>query len=134
MKPGVLQKVKKLVEEVKVVYVATANKKGVPHIAASEGMAFLNKDQIVFRAWFCLKTVQNLGENPKLTLAVLDPKTQEGYQLTGEIDRIEKGAMLDGFAPGKEKRGLPQAEHQLFIRIQEISELTSGPHSDEFLR
>jgi general stress protein 26 len=57
MKPGILQKMKKLVQDVKVVYVATANKKGVPHIAASEGMAFLNEDQIVFRAWFCLKTV-----------------------------------------------------------------------------
>jgi predicted pyridoxine 5'-phosphate oxidase superfamily flavin-nucleotide-binding protein len=134
MKPGILQKVKKLVQQVKVVYVATADKRAVPHIAASEGLTFLNKGQIVFRAWFCLRTVQNLEENPKLTLAVLDPETQEGYQLTGEINRIEKGAMLDGFVPGKEKRGLPQAEHQLFIHIQEISELTSGPHSDEFLR
>ena len=35
-----VQKIKDLVEKVKTVYVATADKKGVPHIAAAEGMAF----------------------------------------------------------------------------------------------
>jgi len=135
MEPRILKKVEALVRKVKVVYVATANKGGSPHIAASEGLAFVGGDQIFFRAWFCLKTVENLQENPKLSLGILDTETQEGYQLMGEMERIEKGAILNGFSPEQEKRwaGYPQAEHQLFIRIREISPLTSGPHSDEFL-
>ena len=135
MEPEKVQKIKNLVKKVKTVYVATANKEGVPHIAAAEGMAFADGDQVVFRAWFCLKTVENLQENPKLSLGILDTETQEGYQLTGEMERIEKGAILNGFSPEQEKRwaGYPQSEHQLFIRIREISPLTSGPHSDEFL-
>jgi general stress protein 26 len=103
MATGILEKVKKLVQKVKVVYVATANREGIPHIAASKGMAFI-EDQIVFRAWFCLKTVENLRENPKLSLAVLNAKTKEGYQLLGEVERIEKGAILDGYTPEEEKR------------------------------
>jgi general stress protein 26 len=99
MEPGIFGRVKKFAQKVKVVYVATANKKGIPHLAASEGMTFVDQDRIFFRAWFCLRTVENLLENPRLSLGILDPKTQEGYQLLGEMERIEKGAILDGYAP-----------------------------------
>lgn len=135
MKRGMLKKVKRLVQEVKVVYVATSDKEGVPHLAAAEGMTFPKEGQIVFRAWFCLKTVENLVTNPKLSLAILHPVTGEGYQILGEIERVEKGAFLDGFRPEEEKKwaGYPQAEHQLSIRIEKVSSLTSGPHSDEFI-
>jgi general stress protein 26 len=134
MDPEILEKVKRMVQKVKVVYVATANREGVPHIAAAEGIAFM-EDEIVFRAWFCPKTVENLRENPQLSLAVLSPKTKEGYQLFGVVERIEKGAILDGYAPGEEEEwsGYPQAEHQLYIRVKAVSQLTSRGHSDEFL-
>lgn len=136
MEPAVLERIKKLLQKVKIVYVSTANKKGVPHIAVEEGMVFLNKDQVFFRAWFCFKTLDNLRENPAISLAFLDPKTKQGYQLSGKMEKIEKGAILNGFAPAKEKgwADYPQAEHQLLIRIQEISLLAAGPHSDEFLQ
>jgi predicted pyridoxine 5'-phosphate oxidase superfamily flavin-nucleotide-binding protein len=135
MEKGLLDKVRKLVRGVKVVYVATANREGAPHIAASEGMTFVDGDRIVFRAWFCIKTVGNLRENPRLSLAVLNTETGEGYQLLGELERIERGAMLNGFAFEKEGEwaGYPQAEHQLHIRITAISHLTSGAHSDEVI-
>ena len=135
MEPGILGSVKKLAQKVKVVYIATADKEGIPHLAASEGMTFVDRDRIFFRAWFCLRTVENLRENPRLSLAILDPKTLEGYQILGEMEGIEKGAILDGYAPETEKRwaGLPQTEHQLLIRVKEVLHLTSGPHSDESL-
>ena len=135
MQRELLEKVKKLVEKVRTVYLASSNKEGAPHIAASDGMAFFDGDRVIFKAWFCLRTVQNLQENPKLSLAVLDSKTQEGYQLLGEVEQIEKGAILNGYVPEKEKEwgGYPQAEHQLLIRIRKISHLTSGAHSDEFV-
>ena len=133
MEPGILEKVRKLAQGAKVVYVATANKEGVPHIAAEKGMAFHDEDRIIFRAWFCLKTVENLQENPKISLAVLDPKTHEGYQILGVTESVEKGAMLDGFASEKDRGGFPQVEYQLYIRIQAISHLTPGAHSDEFI-
>ena len=130
-----VQKIKDLVEKVKTVYVATADKEGVPHIAAAEGMAFSDGDQVVFRAWFCLKTVENLHENPRISLGILDPVTGEGYQLLGKMERVETGAVLNGFTPQMEKdwKGYPQIEHRLSIRIEKISHLTIGAHSDEFL-
>ena len=135
MEPEILGRVKKLARKAKVVFVATANKKGIPHLAASEGVTFVDGDRIFFRAWFCLRTVENLRENQRLSLAILDPKTLKGFQILGEMERIEKGAILDGYAPETEKKwvGLPQAEHQLLIRVKEILHLTSGPHSDEAL-
>ena len=52
MKRGMLEKVKRLVQEVKVVYVATSDKEGVPHLAAAEGMTFAKEGEIVFRLLF----------------------------------------------------------------------------------
>ncbi len=136
MKKAMLEKVRKLVQEVRVVYVATSDKEGIPHIAAAEGMSFAKEDRIVFKAWFCLKTVENLGQNPRLSLAILHPETGQGYQILGEIERIERGAVLDGYRPGEETKwaGYPQAEHQLLIRVEKVSSLTSGPHSDQFIQ
>ena len=135
MKKAMLEKARKLIQEVGVVYVATSDREGVPHIAVAEGMTFTKEDRILFKAWFCLKTVANLGENPKLSLAVLHPRTREGYQILGEVEQIEKGAILDGFRLEEEKKwsGYPQAEHQLSIRIEKVSLLTSGPHTDQFV-
>ncbi len=135
MKRETLEKVEKLVKRVGTVYIATADRTGTPHIAASEGMTFTQDGDILFKAWFCLKTVANLAKSKKLSLAVLDPKTQEGYQILGEIRRIDRGAMLDGYGPGREKEwaGYPQAEHQLLIDPKKISSLTSGPHSDQWI-
>ena len=130
-----VQKIKELVEKVKTVYVATADKEGVPHIAAAEGMAFSDGDRVVFRAWFCLKTVENLHENTRISLGIVDPATGEGYQLLGKMERVETGAVLNGFTPQMEKdwKGYPQIEHRLSIRIEKISHLTTGAHSDEFI-
>ena len=135
MERETLEKVKKLVQKLGIVYLATADKKGTPHIAASEGMTFTKEGKILFKAWFCLKTVENLAMNRKLSLAILNPKTQEGYQVLGEIERIHKGAILNGNGSDQEEKwaGYPQAEHQLLIRVQKIASLTSGPHSDEFV-
>ena len=132
----ILEKIKQLVKKVGTVYIATADREGTPHIAASEGMTFTKEGQVVFKAWFCLKTVENLEKNRKLSLAILNPKTREGYQILGEIERIDRGAILDGYGSGNEKKwaGFPQAEHQLLIQVQKISSLTSGPHSDEFIQ
>ena len=131
----ILEKVKRLVRKSGIVFLATTDRKGTPHIAASEGMTFTEDGKALFKAWFCLKTIENLSENGKLSLAILNPKTKEGYQILGEIERIDRGAILDGYGPDNEEKwaGYPQAEHQLLIRVQKVASLTSGPHSDEFI-
>ncbi len=135
MEKGTIENVKNIVRKVEIVYVATASLEGTPHIAAAEGMSFTQKDQILFRAWFCLKTLENLEKNPKLSLAILDPKTGQGYQIMGRVERIESGAVMNGYAPEQQKKwsGYPQAEHKLLIQIEKAAALSSGPHSDEFI-
>ena len=135
MEQEISEKVKRLLRKVKMVYVSTANKDGTPHIAVEEGMIILNNDRVLFRAWFCFRTLENLRENPAISLALFDPETKQGYQLLGEMETMETGAILNGFVPGREGgwEGYPQAEHQLLLHIQKISSLALGPHSDEFL-
>jgi hypothetical protein len=134
MEPSLVQEMRNLVDENRAVYVATANSEGVPHIAVEHGLTLLDEQHLVFRSWFCLRTIENLDQNPQLALAILDPVTQDGVQVLGEMERIERGATLNGFSLEGEKQwaGYPQSEHQLLIRITKIFRLSTGPHSDEF--
>jgi uncharacterized protein len=128
-------RMKEFAGRIKLVYVATSNRDGLPHIAVSEGMIFVNDSHLFFKAWFCRKTIENLAENPKLSVVAFDAGSREGYQLLGQLERMEQGAVLNGFSPEMEKQWAtyPQSEHQLLIRIDAVSLLTSGPHSDDLL-
>ncbi len=135
MDSEILREVEALARKAKRIYVATTDQDGMPHIAAAEGFSFIDEDRIFFSAWFCLETVKNLGDNPRIALAFLDPRKNRGYQIWGEMERIEEGAVLDGFSPELDQKWktYPQAEHQLYIRLTRISAFSSGPHSDESL-
>ncbi len=54
MEREILEKVKRLVRKLGIVFLATTDRKGTPHIAASEGMTFTEDGKALFKAWFCL--------------------------------------------------------------------------------
>ncbi len=55
MEPEILEEVTKLVQKAKIVYVSTANKEGIPHIAVEEGMVFLDRDRVLFEGLVLLR-------------------------------------------------------------------------------
>ena len=117
------------------VCVGTADHSGKVHLSVTKEMRILDEKHVVFEEWFCERTLENLKENFQISVGVVDPKTGKGYQLMGEVEDVDLGAMLDGFARDKEEgwRGYPQSQHQLHVRVDSVMELNTGPHSDEAL-
>jgi hypothetical protein len=113
------------------IFVATANEAGLPHLAAAAKLSPLKEGRVAVGAWFCPGTMANLQENKGVSLVIWDPREDLGYQLLGEIERVEEIAMMNGYIPGKERdAALPQVERRLIVRVEKIIDFRHGPHSD----
>lgn len=123
-------KMKRFIEEVNYAYVASADGRSRPHLAAGTGIRVLDPYHIVFEAWFCHKTLENVAEVPRLAVVVADPATGAGYQLIGRVEKTDQVGILNGFAPEIEEPGLPQVETRILVQVEEVLEFSHGPHTD----
>jgi uncharacterized protein len=126
----VTEEIKGFAERVGHAFVATSDAKGNPHIAAGRGVAVVKPNLLVFEAWFCLTTLQNLQENPKIAVAIADPATGNGYQFAGTLEKKEGTAVLDGYIPDVEPPGLPQVQWRLEVRVESVMSFSADAHSD----
>lgn len=116
-----------------IVYVATSDEKGLPHIAAAEGISLDDDGRVCFSSWFCVKTMENLQSNPRLSIVVMDPRGRLGFQLIGRVEEIEQAEVMDGYSPADEKKWerYPQTRYRLVADIEQVLEMSTGSHSDE---
>ena len=115
-----------------IVYLATADEEGLPHIAAAEGIRVEDEGRVCFSAWFCVKTMENLRVNPRLSVAVMDPVNKLGYQLIGKVEKIDQAEVMDGYSAAAEERWEhhPQTRYKLTADIEQVLEMSAGAHSD----
>ena len=128
-----LKKTFSLAKKVGFVFMATAGAKGLPHVAAAAKISqTADIERVAVEAWFCPETVANLQTNCFVALIIWDPKSDHGYQLLGETEKIEETALLNGYLPRVEdKSSLPQVERRLLIRVDKVLKFSQAPHTDE---
>lgn len=128
-----LKKAILLAKKVGYVFIATADAKGLPHVAAAGKITMIpGKGRVAVSAWFCPGTVANLEANRRIALVIWDSKTDNGYQLLGETEKIKDTAIMNGYAPALEdKSALPQVERRLLIRVDRMIGFRHSPHTDE---
>jgi predicted pyridoxine 5'-phosphate oxidase superfamily flavin-nucleotide-binding protein len=113
------------------VFVATADSKGLPHVAAAGELRLTPAGQLAVAAWFCPETVINLQHNRRIAIVVWDPADDTGYQLVGEVEKVEESAFLNGYQPQVEGSSpSPQVERQLLVRVDKVIDFRHAPHSD----
>jgi hypothetical protein len=114
------------------VFIATVSSERIPHIAACRTLSLDGKNDVVLTEWSCPETVTNLsGPNHLMSIVIWDRKTDNGYQLIGELKREEDLAYLDGYGPGlEEKNPVPQVERKLTVRVGKIIDFRLAPHTD----
>jgi len=110
--------------------VATSDRNGLAHVAASRRVEAEPEDHVAVSEWFCPGTLANLQENPHITVVVWDPASDTGFQLIGKSVGLEDTAMLDGFSPGMEE-ARPQVERKIRVRVEKIMDFSHAPHTDE---
>lgn len=131
MNVEILKKVERLAAKAGYVFLATADAKGWPHVAAAGRLAVTPGKHVVVTEWFCPGTTANLQANPRLSLVVWDSATDVGYQLIGEVEEIKDLGILDGYAPEVEgKTSVPQVERQLLVHIDRVIDFKRAPHTD----
>ena len=113
------------------VFVATADRAGLPHLACAGRLAAAPDGRVLLTEWFCPGTLENLAGNPRMSLVVWDQKADSGYQLLGEVERVEDAAVLDGYTPQAGTAApLPQVERRLVVRVDSILDFRKAPHTD----
>jgi predicted pyridoxine 5'-phosphate oxidase superfamily flavin-nucleotide-binding protein len=115
-----------------VALVATADEKGLPHMAASSKIEAEGYPRIAISEWFCPGTLSNLQVNPRITIVVWDPESDTGFQLMGESEGIQETAVMNGLLAGPEEKEppLPQVQRKILVRVQKIVRFCHAPHSD----
>lgn len=110
-------------------FVASADPAGNPHLAAGLNLRVLDDDHLVFENWFCPTTLANVTHNRRLAV-VASPDATTGFQFLGTVSEALDTAILDGYLPGGEPPGFPQALTRLVIRIETVLPFVAGVHAD----
>jgi uncharacterized protein len=126
----ITENIKNFAEGVGHAFVATSDLEGNPHLAAGRGVTVLDKNRLVFESWFCITTLKNVQQNPKISVVIADPATGKGYQFFGSVESKKDTAVLNGFLPDHEPSGLPQVQWRLEVRVESVVVFTADAHSD----
>ncbi len=131
MKPKSLNTAVELAEKLEHVFVTTADSSGMPHVAAAAKISQTSEDQVTVDAWFCPGTIDNLKNNCRISLVVWDAPVDKGYQLLGQVEKVEEIAMMNGYSPEiDETTVMPQVENRLLVRVDKVIAFSHAPHSD----
>lgn len=133
MNPQTLNKAVTLGQQVGHLFVCTADPQGLPHVAAAGEITMVPPEgHVAVDAWFCPGTVANVQFNRGVALVVWEASRDKGYQLLGEIVKVEDTGMLNGYAPEIERKSiLPQVKRRLVVRVNKILVFKQAPHSDQ---
>ncbi len=126
-----LHKAVDLGRRMKGVYVSTANARGLPHLAFATAVEIISGNRISVEEWFCPGTVQNVRENPLISVVSWNPDTDTGFQVLGKVEKMEETAMLNGFSPETEDVPMPQTERKLIILVDQVLSFSAAPHGDK---
>ncbi len=114
------------------IFVATAGAEGLPHVAAAGRLDRAEDGCVAVTEWFCPGTLANLQVNSRVAIVAWDPTVDLGYQLLGEVTKVEDVGILDGYAPtagGAEN--FPQVKRRLLVRVDAVLDFRQAPHTDK---
>jgi hypothetical protein len=130
MKAKAVEKAVQLGAKVGGIFIATADSKGLPHVAVSGRIELEKESRIAVTEWFCPGTLSNLQVNPRISLVVWDPQTDAGYQILGQSEGVEDVAMMDGLVNDKGEEPIPQVRRKILVNAERVIHFSRAPHSD----
>jgi len=110
-------------------WVATATRDGVPNVTPKGSVKVLDDHHVVFADLFSLKTRQNLEQNPKVAITVIDPSTHRGYQIKGTAELISTGPIYEQMAAELKQASatLPVPKYVVKISVETVYDQSVGP-------
>jgi predicted pyridoxine 5'-phosphate oxidase superfamily flavin-nucleotide-binding protein len=107
------------------VFIGTSSKDGIPNIAAKGTfISILDDETIAYADVFSLKTLENVRQNPHVTIAVINAKNFKGYQFKGLAEVVKSGPVL-----AEARKQNPQINSVTIVKLQEVYLLDYGPQA-----
>jgi predicted pyridoxine 5'-phosphate oxidase superfamily flavin-nucleotide-binding protein len=116
----------KLTREMKTIFeqqlavIATAGKDGTPNVGPKGSMYIFDDETLAYSEGTGEKTLQNLRQNPKVAIMVVDREKADGYQVKGTAELLSSGDFFEQVAKMQEQRKRPRPKYVVKIRIEEI--------------
>jgi len=112
--------------------IATASKAGEPNVTP-HGMVLLIDDETIWIGdIFMRTTINNLKENPKVSIYLHGPKTKGCYQIKGDVTVKSSGPEFDKLNEMvKSKMPSAHAKHLLVVKITGVYQCTPGPNAGD---
>lgn len=117
---------------VHLVFVATVDSAGDPHVVPKGTVDVLGDRHIIFVDLQESQTKKNLLHNPSVAITVVNPTSYEGYQLKGRAEIIERGDAYDklmGEAPAL--LNYPRALYAIKVEINKITDIDGRDINDD---
>ncbi|MHC1604576.1 MAG: pyridoxamine 5'-phosphate oxidase family protein [Candidatus Methanofastidiosia archaeon] len=116
------EKIKELIKREHLAFVATASKEGMPNVSPKGSITVLDDNTLVFAEIASPHTIQNLKENPKIALYVLDKKSNAGCQIKGNATLTNSGPVFEKIATNLKKMAphLPPANYAIVINVEDV--------------
>jgi predicted pyridoxine 5'-phosphate oxidase superfamily flavin-nucleotide-binding protein len=111
-------------------WVATCSADGEPNVTPKGTVQVLDDQHVVFGDLFSLKTRQNLEQNPKVAVTVIDPGTAKGYQVKGTAELLTSGPLFDKLAAQIKDKGIGMPLHYAVkIRVEAVYDQSASPEA-----
>jgi predicted pyridoxine 5'-phosphate oxidase superfamily flavin-nucleotide-binding protein len=113
----------------KMAWVATATREGVPNVTPKGTVRVMDDQHVMFADLFSLKTRQNLEQNPRVAVTVIDPATAMGYQIKGTAELVSSGSLYEQMAEQLKQSSpsLPSPKYVVKIAVESVYDQSVGP-------
>ena len=86
---------REMIEQQQLVFTATVGKDGVPNVSPKGSIRVWDENNLIFVERNSRRTRDNLKENSKIALVVLDKEKMRGFQIKGQVELIDKGPLFE---------------------------------------
>jgi predicted pyridoxine 5'-phosphate oxidase superfamily flavin-nucleotide-binding protein len=86
---------RRLIEEQRLCYVATADAGGAPNLSAKGTLVVWDANTLAFADIRSPRTVANLRVNPRIEVNVVDPIARKGYRFKGTAEAHTDGSVFE---------------------------------------
>jgi uncharacterized protein len=122
---------KRIVEEQRLGFVATATVDGTPNVSPKGTFVVLDDVTIAFGEIRSPGTLRNLRDNPRIEVNFVDPFVRKGYRFAGTASVVERGDKTFELLFGHFRGALaPRIRAIVTIKVTKAFPLTSPAYDD----
>ncbi|MEI7523999.1 MAG: pyridoxamine 5'-phosphate oxidase family protein [Mariniphaga sp.] len=106
---------------------ATVSTEGIPNNAPKRSTRIYNDETLIYNEGTGGNTYKNILDGSKISVAVVNRETIDGYRFVGTPELLTSGDTYDQAAELSLKAGMPKPKAVVLIHIDEIHSLKPGP-------